>query len=108
MAELRPHPAASRPGPFEPFASRSPSSLRPNRKNLPRRLRGLTLATGAHRYHPWALNRRWPRPAGDNLPVAEPVDATLEKFAEALHYFLERTRIAGGLPAPPHEPRLAL
>jgi hypothetical protein len=77
-------------------------------KGVARRLRGLTLAAGAHRYYPWSLNRRWPRPAGDNMPVAEPVGETLENFVAALHYFLERTRIAGGLPAPPHEPRLAL
>ena len=77
-------------------------------KGVSRGLRGLTLAAGTHRYYPWALNRRWPRPAGDNLAMAEPVDATLEKFGEALHFFLERTRIAGGLPAPPQEPRLTL
>lgn len=77
-------------------------------KNVPRHLRGATLAAGDHQYHPWSLNRRWPRSSTDELPVAEPVNEPLESFGAAIHYFCVRTGIAGDVPLPPHEPGLGL
>jgi hypothetical protein len=77
-------------------------------KRLPQRCRGLTLPALRHRYHPWALNRRWPRPSGDNLPVAEPLDADLANFSEAIKYFMTRIHVSGAVPEPRHEPRLRL
>jgi hypothetical protein len=77
-------------------------------KRLPPEIRGLTLPASCHRFHAWNRNRRWPRPKGDNLSVAEPIDVRLATFADAIHYFMRRTRIVGALPAPRHEPRLPL
>lgn len=77
-------------------------------KRLPHSLRGLTLPALRHRYHTWALNRRWPRPAGDNLPVAEAIDVDLENFAEVLKFFMRRVHVFGDVPPPRHEPRLRL
>ena len=77
-------------------------------KRLSPELRGLTLPAFRHRYHSWARNRRWPRPAGDNLAVAESLDADLANFAEATQYFMQRVRIDDNLPPPRHEPRLKL
>lgn len=77
-------------------------------KRLPQRWRGLTLPALRHRYPPWILNRRWPRPSDDNLPVAETLDADLANFCEALHYFMTRVHLTGAVPEPRHEPRLRL
>ncbi len=77
-------------------------------KRLSPKLRGLTLPAFRHRYHSWARNRLWPRPAGDNLAVAEPLDEDLANFADAIQYFMQRARIDGTLPPPRHEPRLML
>lgn len=75
-------------------------------KNVPKTLRGVTLSAGAHQFHGWALNRRWPRLPADNLPVAEPVDVPMHDFARAIAFFFERANIRGTIPPPPHEPRL--
>jgi hypothetical protein len=80
----------------------------PLRKSLPRALRGLSLPPVAHRYYPWATNRRWPRQPGDNLAVAEPIDDLLDSFMAAIRYFAARAHIAGEIPPPPHQPRLDL
>lgn len=77
-------------------------------KRLSPQLRGLTLQAFQHRYHAWARNRAWPRPATDNLAVAEFIDRDLAKFAEAVQYFMERVHVRGTMPLPPHEPRLPL
>jgi hypothetical protein len=80
----------------------------PMERQLPRGMRGLTLPSRQHRYHAWALNRRWPRAAGDNPPVAEAIDANICNFEMAIQYFLQRVRISGDLPPPRYEPRLNL
>ena len=73
---------------------------------IPKPLRLLRLAPDRHRLHGWRLNRRWPRTPSDNLRVAEPVDDAPSDFAGGMLWFLQQCRIAGDLPAPPHEPRL--
>ncbi|MGQ0696821.1 MAG: hypothetical protein ACT4PZ_01130 [Panacagrimonas sp.] len=76
--------------------------------SLPKSLRGLVLKPGAHRYYPWTLNRRWPRPTGDNLRVGEEIDEPLDSFEAAIKYFCTRCNISGVPPSPPFEPRLDL
>lgn len=78
----------------------------PMHKSLPRGVRGKLLEPFEHRYYAWQANRRWPRPAGDNLQIAEAVAAKLGDFTAGLEYFCARTHIAGAIPPPPHEPRL--
>lgn len=87
-----------------------PRAAHPNPfvKTIPKTHRGRTLRAGIHRYYPWLLNRRWPRPPGDNLPVAEEVAESLDSFQAAIEYFCNRTRISGVIPPPPFEPRLDL
>lgn len=95
--------------PIERMSFNPPSPhANPMHKSLPHAVRGLTLQALAHRYYPWRLNRRWPRPPGDNLAVAEAVEFPLDSFDAVIHYFCRRTNIVGDLPPPPHEPRLDL
>lgn len=80
----------------------------PFHRDLPKRLRGITLRAGIHRYYSWALNRRWPRLPGDNLPAGEEITEMLDSFAAAAEYFCSRCNILGAVPSPPYEPRLDL
>jgi hypothetical protein len=80
--------------------------VNPLNKSIPKGLRGLRLPPGASRMYPWTLNRTWPRPASDNVPVAEPIDPEPESFHSALTIFLRLCGIEGDLPPPPWEPRL--
>jgi len=80
--------------------------LNPFLKTSPAAHRGVRLAAGLSRLHPWRLNRAWPRPPGDNVPFAQMIEPEPETFAAALTIFLEACRIDGVLPPPPWEPRL--
>lgn len=80
--------------------------VNPLHKSLSRDVRGRVFEAFTHRYYPWQANRRWPRPPGDNLQVAEKIGDEFVDFRGALRYFCHRVRLVGDIPAPPHEPRL--
>ena len=73
---------------------------------IPQPLRGRRLPPEVSRIHPWSLNRVWPRPATDNVQVAESLGVEPESFDTALTIFLDLCGIVGDLPPAPWEPRL--
>lgn len=80
--------------------------VNPFAKSVPQPLRGLKLAAGQSRIHPWRLNRTWPRAPNDNVSVGEILDPQPETFGDALTIFLHACGIESQLPPPPWEPRL--
>jgi hypothetical protein len=75
-------------------------------KNIPSKYRGLVMLPDHHRYYSWKDNRRWPRPDGDNLDFARPIEEKIGTCKEAINYFLDRVRVEGQFNSPPYEPRL--
>lgn len=69
-------------------------------------LRGLRLPAGQSRIHLWTDNRAWPRPKGDNVSVARPLQLNWENLDIVLAIFLYMCNVEGALPPAPWEPRL--
>jgi hypothetical protein len=80
--------------------------LNPPSKSVDRALRGARLPPDLTRVHLCSLNRVWPRPEGDNLPVGQVLDPQPISLAESLANFLALSGIRGDLPAAPWEPTL--